>query len=513
MQIDWKKIMEAMLRRWYVLLIAAALGGIMAVVAYVTTTPHFTVAASLMLRAQDNPQPAAEMMNMMGLAGTSNVQDEVEVLASRRIYGEAIRELGMQTEQRRKVRMRWMGEYGGYTCRLMFNPQLLDTLKVVARVDTRFDGAAYELTIRYDQQRFGWRYKEKYTLREGETVQTILGPLSIQGSGQTKPFKLRTTLKPMAVAIRDMQRAVDVESVTLESNIVTLSVVTDMPRMMEDFLTRVIMLYNDFSVEDKNMVAGQSAVFIADRLNVVVGQLDSVEQAVENYRKQHLITDLSKEGTMYMEASQSYETRLADMRTQLRLIEYIRTLLSDQTDETALIPANLNMLDGSLQSLIVDYNHLVVEHIRLSQSASENNPVYMQQSEQIAQMRRNILKSLDGQKEGLEISMNNLKAQQASWESKIGYLSTQEREYVELRRQQQLKENQYLYLSQKAEETGVMLASTALPVKVIDYPAVLPDIVRPKPLFLLIQWVMIMLILAAGGIFVWDILLCKKADL
>jgi len=315
------------------------------------------------------------------------------------------------------------------------------------------------------------------------------------------------------VAIRDMQRAVDVESVTLESNIVTLSVVTDMPRMMEDFLTRVIMLYNDFSVEDKNMVAGQSAVFIADRLNVVVGQLDSVEQAVENYRKQHLITDLSKEGTMYMEASQSYETRLADMRTQLRLIEYIRTLLSDQTDETALIPANLNMLDGSLQSLIVDYNHLVVEHIRLSQSASENNPVYMQQSEQIAQMRRNILKSLDGQKEGLEISMNNLKAQQASWESKIGYLSTQEREYVELRRQQQLKENQYLYLSQKAEETGVMLASTALPVKVIDYPAMLPDIVRPKPLFLLIQWVMIMLILAAGGIFVWDILLCKKADL
>jgi hypothetical protein len=102
-------------------------------------------------------------------------------------------------------------------------------------------------------------------------------------------------------------------------------------------------------------------------------------------------------------------------------VEYIRSLLSDETDQTALIPANLGILDGSLQSLIIDYNHLVVEHIRLSQSASENNPLFLQQREQIAQMRKNVLKSLDGQKEGLEISMKNLEAQQREWDGKIGW--------------------------------------------------------------------------------------------
>jgi len=229
-----------------------------------------------------------------------------------------------------------------------------------------------------------------------------------------------------------------------------------------------------------------------------------VETAVEDYRKRHLITDLSQEGNMYMHASQSYENRLSDLRTQMRLVEYIRSLLADETSDEALIPANLGIQDGSLQSLIIDYNHLVVEHIRLSQSASASNPIFLQQQEQIAQMRKNILKSLDGQKEGLEISINNLKAQQREWDEKIGDVPTQEREYVELRRQQQLKESIYLYLSQKGEESAVMLASRALPAKVIDYPAQLPKVVSPKPMFLLIEWVLLMLFFASAGILLLD---------
>ena len=119
-------------------------------------------------------------------------------------------------------------------------------------------------------------------------------------------------------------------------------------------------------------------------------------------------------------------------------------------------------------------------------------------------MRKNILKSLDTQKEGLEISMNNLKSQQREWDDKIGAVPTQEREYVELRRQQQLKEQIYLYLSQKGEESAVMLASQALPAKVIDYPAQLPKVVSPKPLLLLVEWVFLMLVLASLGILFVD---------
>ncbi len=504
MQIDFKQIVKMLLNRWWVLLIAVVLGGLMAVYSYMRTTPHFKVTASLMLRSQDdNARPTDDMMRMMGFSGAANVQDEVEVLSSRRIYGEAIRELGLQVEQRRKKHLRWVGEYGDYSCRLVLNPQLTDTLTKPARIDTRFDGENYRLTLRYDLQRFGWQYKATYTARDGETIQTLLGPITILGNA-TEPYVLRTNILPLGVAVSEMQKAIDVVSVTIESNIVNLSVVTDMPRRMEDFLSRVIALYNDFSAEDKNVLAGQSAVFISERLKVVEMQLDSIEQAVEDYRKQNLITDLSQEGNLYMQASQSYENRLADLRTQMRLVEYIRSLLSDQTDETALIPANLGVQDGSLQNLIIDYNRLVVEHIRLGQSASTNNPLYMQQREQISQMRHNILKSLDSQKNGLEISIANVQAQQREWDSKIGSMPEQERRYVELRRQQQLKEGLYLYLSQKGEESAVMLASQAVPAKVIDYPAQLPDVVRPKPLLLLIEWVMVMLILAVGGIVVYD---------
>ena len=509
MQIDYKRIGGALLRRWYVLLIAAVLGGVIAVFVYMSSTPRFEVTASLMLRSQDDmSRPTDDMMKMMGFSGTNNVQDEVEVLSSRRIYSDAIRAMGLQVEQRRKHKLRWVGEYGDYSCRLLLNPQLLDTLGRESRIDTRFDGEKYLLTLRYGPERFGWKKKTSYVAHEGETIETFLGPITIQGK-ETKSYRMRTVIRPLGEAVQQMQMSVAVVRASRESNIVNLSVVTDIPRRMEDFLTCIIDLYNDFSAQDKNVLAGQSAVFIAERLTVVEQQLDSIEQAIETYCKQHLITDISKEGTVYMQASQAYENRMSDIRTQLRLVEYIRSLLSDETDETALIPANLGVQDGSLQNLIIDYNHLVVEHIRLSQSASQNNPVFLQQREQIAQMRRNILKSLDSQKEGLEISMANLKLQHDEWAGKIGSLPTEEREYLELRRQQQLKENLYLYLSQKGEESAVMLAAQALPAKVIDYPAQLPSVVSPRPLILLVEWVLLMLILACIGIVATDLL--KKA--
>lgn len=504
MQLNIKHIFELLIHRWYILVAAVVLGGCFAVFSYLSSTPQFQVSASLMLRPQDdNARPTDDMMRMMGFSGTDNVQDEVEVLSSRRIYADAIRDLGLQQEQRRKVRFRWVGEYEKRSCTLALQPVVLDTLKEEARIDTRFDGKTYRLNVRYGKQRIGWKKKAVYTAKEGETLNTILGPITILGNME-KPYILRTMIFPLSVAVMQKQQAVSVVRASRESNIVNLSTVTDMPRLMEDFLTRVISLYNEFSADDKNVLAGQSAQFIAERLGIVESQLDSIEQAVESYRKTHLITDLSQEGNMFMHASQSYETRMSDIRTQMRLVEYIRSLLSDETDETALIPANLGIQDGSLQNLIIDYNHLVVEHIRLSQSASENNPIFLQQREQIAHMRKNILKSLDAQKEGLEISMNNLKSQQREWDDKIGAMPTQEREYVELRRQQQLKEQIYLYLSQKGEESAVMLASQALPAKVIDYPAQLPKVVSPKPLLLLVEWILLMLVLASMGILFVD---------
>lgn len=504
MQLNIKHIFELLIHRWYILVAAVVLGGCFAVFSYLSSTPQFQVSASLMLRPQDdNARPTDDMMRMMGFSGTDNVQDEVEVLSSRRIYADAIRDLGLQQEQRRKVRFRWVGEYEKRSCTLALQPVVLDTLREEARIDTRFDGKTYRLNVRYGKQRIGWKKKAVYTAKEGETLNTILGPITILGNVE-KPYILRTMIFPLSVAVMQKQQAVSVVRASRESNIVNLSTVTDMPRLMEDFLTRVISLYNEFSADDKNVLAGQSAQFIAERLGIVESQLDSIEQAVESYRKTHLITDLSQEGNMFMHASQSYETRMSDIRTQMRLVEYIRSLLSDETDETALIPANLGIQDGSLQNLIIDYNHLVVEHIRLSQSASENNPIFLQQREQIAHMRKNILKSLDAQKEGLEISMNNLKSQQREWDDKIGAMPTQEREYVELRRQQQLKEQIYLYLSQKGEESAVMLASQALPAKVIDYPAQLPKVVSPKPLLLLVEWVLLMLVLASMGILFVD---------
>jgi capsular exopolysaccharide synthesis family protein len=80
-----------------------------------------------------------------------------------------------------------------------------------------------------------------------------------------------------------------------------------------------------------------------------------------------------------------------------------------------------------------------------------------------------------------------LKKQDLLTNSKIKAIPRQEREYVEIRRQQEIKATLYSFLLQKREETGLSLASTTPKAKIIDdpMPGLLP--VSPqKKLFLLI---------------------------
>ena len=95
-------------------------------------------------------------------------------------------------------------------------------------------------------------------------------------------------------------------------------------------------------------------------------------------------------------------------------------------------------------------------------------------------MRENIITSIASVSQSLKISKQDLERRYGNIESQKGHIPSQERKYIEVARNKQLKETLYLFLYEKREENALTLASTIVPAKVIAKPQMNPTATSPK---------------------------------
>jgi capsular exopolysaccharide synthesis family protein len=239
-------------------------------------------------------------------------------------------------------------------------------------------------------------------------------------------------------------------------------------------------MYNQDALIDKNLMASNTASFIEDRLRLIENELSVAEAEVEQYKENYGIVDLVSEAGMYLQEGAEYKKSVAEIETQLNLVNYISDYISDDTKSNNLIPANLGIEDEALVELITEYNGMVLNKMRIQRTAMNNNPVVAQMETQLALMRQNIITSVTSVSNSLKIAKSDMEKRYGMALSQRGDIPSQERQYREVARNKQLKERLYLYLYEKREENALTLASTIVPAKVIAMPQMNPTPSSPR---------------------------------
>ena len=251
----------------------------------------------------------------------------------------------------------------------------------------------------------------------------------------------------------------------------------------KDFLNKIIALYNDRGIDQKNISAQRTASFLEERIALNSKELSDVEHYIEKFKKENNITDIEVEAKILIEKNGDFKEKLIDSEIQYATVQLIEDFLKAPENRYAMAPLNLGITEKTAAEGLQQYNNFLLEREKLLQTTKGDNPAVLMLNKQIDLLRENVLETFKSIKAGFDVARNDLKKQEREFISRIGDMPTQERLYLDIKRQQVIKSELYLFLLQQKEENAMTIARSMPRAQIIDAAYSLLDPVKPNPLF------------------------------
>lgn len=297
-------------------------------------------------------------------------------------------------------------------------------------------------------------------------------------------------------------------------DILSLSLVQNTPEKSQDFLSKLMERFNEEGVKNNQEVAENTTKFIQDRLEMITTELDSVEVNIADFKRDNRIMDVSSGASEFQSKFSTAEQEIFNLETQLELLTSVEELLRSQGEYELLPEIGINK--GGVSGLVASYNSLVVERNVYLEGGTEKNPIVKTLSEQLDGLRNNLFENIQSTRNSLNIQLRELSKRENVAQGQFSAFPGLEKGMRNIERQQQIKEQLYLFLLQRREEAAISSAATAAVARIIDQPYTNNDPVDPAPWLILTVGFLIGLIIPILIIFVKNFLDTKvhhKGDL
>lgn len=477
--------------------------------------PVYRVSARMLIkdpsRKKANPnQMLANMEDFGFMTNSTGIDNEIEILQSRILVRDAVKDLKLYTEYRSVGRIIKPILYNTQPLNVDLNPTHLDSLDIYLDSELRSikltltrDGKNYKvhgclLLNGREKKLFACRFTNlpaNYTTDYGTlTFTKNLGYDLEEGAEYT------VTIRPPMLVATQYLNSMSISPTSKLTTIAQLTLSDKNPKRGKDFLRQLAICYNRQANADKNEIAYRTEEFINERISKINAELGHTEGAIEEFKRRNAVTEVGIDASSSVQMSAQYSAQLSQADAQIQILDNLREYVNNPKNKYQIIPSNVGMNDGTSSALIANYNQAVQDRNRLLKAASEQAPQVQTLTATIEELQQSIQTALLQARRSADINRQGIQSQYGKFQGKVSTAPVAERVLNQIGRQQDVRSSLYLLLLQKREENSISLAATADKGSLIDEP-LFEGKISPKSVIILLASVILGFLVP--GLIIW----------
>jgi tyrosine-protein kinase Etk/Wzc len=423
------------------------------------TLPVYEANATLLVKDEKKGIEDSKLLESLNLYGSKKiVENEIEVLRSKSLVKQVIKNLSLYAPVYAEGRL--IDAPGYIISPVKIEVKNPDSIIDKSKLHFSSDLAKKTVTV------------EGRTYPVGEWVNTPWGTLKFTKNEKYTAPKQQKPLYFSLINVKasesDLRSRLKVTPASKMATVINLNFKDHVPARAEDILNELLKVYNKASIEDKNRFASNTMSFVEDRLRYVVSELQNVESAIQKYKTEKNIVDISEQGKLFLSSVGANDQKISEINVQLAVLKSVEDYVQAKNEKSGIVPSTMGLNDPVLNGLLEKLYAAEVQYERVRKTTAENNPMAVSMRNEIEKMRPGIMENIQNQKMSLEAGKKDLNATSGRYLSALRTIPGKEKELLEISREQSIKNSIYTFLLQKREETALSYASTVADSRIVD---------------------------------------------
>jgi len=471
-KLNLRKIISQYLYKWPWFIASILVFTIVAYICLRYSVPQYQSKTTLKFDKKQNDLSSAlsDLDNLgIGLGNADELKSEAAVVTSRPILMQVVKNLNLNVEY--------------FSAGEIKDSQLFANAPIIAKILTynkkKFVSSTYSITdIKGDQFTLQSEKKGKFKGSFNIPLKLDFGTVVLQRYG-VLDFKgeYKIIFSNPIEKVKKLEKTIQVNLPDEKAMLMDISLIASLPEKSEAILNEVTRQYNLDGQRDKNLQAQNTQEFIDKRLEVITKDLSGVENQKEDFQNRNRIVDLQAQAELALQNTSENTKSLLLQQTQLDLLNSLTSEASKNNNQ--LMPSNLG-LNPSLEQSISQYNSLLITRNKTLKQATNENPAVVEMNREIGALKEIIRDNIRQQKETVKAGIAQLQNQITTSNSMIEKVPGQSKVYRGIERQQNLKEQLFLFLLQKREENAINLSVDVPKAKIVNPAFTLDTPVSPK---------------------------------
>ena len=426
-----------------------------------------------------------------------NLDNEMEVLKSHRLLELVAKNLNLCTSYYSVGNIKTTELWKNKPFKVIWldSKDNINTKKIAFEVKLQSKGYKIISENSNSKQLFLFGQKNKINGQEFLLVLENRGSISKLNDENFKVVRM-----PLDIVVENLSKTIQLASTAKLSEILSLVLTGENQDKSEAIINEIIDKFNQDGVSDRQLVSQRTIDFVNDRFVDLSSELDSIETQKKVFKTENNLSYLQEDAKIAVSKKTLSEGDYYALETQIALAKLLEdTLKKDGPFE--LLPSNIGIENANINSLISDYNKVVLDRGKLLVSAGVKNPMVVEYSDKIVELKENILFSIRVLQKQLAVTIKNVNSLKQENSNTFSNIPTEEKILRSIERQQTIKESLYLFLLQKREEASVAKAITSPSIKVVDYAMTNYTPIAPKRSIIYLAALLIGLLIPFGIVY------------